>query len=221
MEEQAGRIRVVIVDDHPAIRSALASAITSEHQIFLCGEAGTVAEAMDIIPRLEPDVAIVDISLSDGHGLDLIGDVHARCPDVQMVVYSMFEERIYAERAIRAGALAYVAKTGPTRQVVEAILSVSRGEVYVSRRTASRMLQRLAKVGDSTASREDIDELTDREIVVFHMLGEGLVVDEIAERLNLSRKTVEAYRRSARQKLGFENVTQLIRHGHDWLAKHI
>lgn len=217
MEVKSSPVRILIIDDHPAVRGALSGALARRGTFVVCGEADSAAGALDAIREKKPDVAIVDISLKDAHGLDLIRDIRAQYPNVRIVVYSMFAEEIFAERAIKAGALAYVDKTDPTQKVVDAVENAVRGEVYVSRRTASRILRRLVK-GDDSANQSPADQLTDREMVVFQMLGEGLVVDEIAERLKLNRKTVEAYRRGAKQKLGFDTVNELMYHGHNWFS---
>ena len=217
MEVKSNPVRILIVDDHPAVRGALTNALSRQGSFTICGEAESAAAALDAIRKCSPDVAIVDISLRDAHGLDLIRDIRSQYPDVRIVVYSMFAEEIFAERAIRAGALAYVDKTDSTEKVVEAVHSAVRGEVLVSRRTASRILRRLVN-GDESVSETPAEKLTDREMIVFQMLGEGLVVDEIADRLKLNRKTVEAYRRGAKQKLGFDTVSELMYHGHSWFS---
>lgn len=211
---------VLLIDDHPAVRSALRVAIEQNPAYRCCGEADSAASALSALRSLEPDVAIVDLSLRDAHGLDLIRDIRAQHPEVRIVTYSMFSEESFAERAIRAGALAYVDKADPTATVLEAIDAAMRGDVYVSRRTASRILRRLVK-NDTERHHDRINALTDREMVVFQMLGQGLLIDEIADRLKLSRKTIEAYRRGAKEKLGFDTVTELVCHGHEWLTKHV
>lgn len=215
MELSSKPVRILIIDDHPAVRGALKGALSRRPNYVCIGEADSAESAMSSIRKNPPDVAIVDISLSDAHGLDLIRDIRSQFPNVAVVVYTMFGEEIFAERAIRAGALAYVEKTDPTGKVMDAVASAVRGDVYVSRRTASRILRRLVK-GEEHEHLSAADRLTDREMVVFQMLGQGLVVDEIAERLKLNRKTVEAYRRGAKEKLGFDSVSELLYHGHDW-----
>jgi len=215
MELSSKPVRILIIDDHPAVRGALKGALSRRPNYVCIGEADSAESAMSSIRKNPPDVAIVDISLSDAHGLDLIRDIRSQFPNVAVVVYTMFGEEIFAERAIRAGVLAYVEKTDPTGKVMDAVASAVRGDVYVSRRTASRILRRLVK-GEEHEHVSAADRLTDREMVVFQMLGQGLVVDEIAERLKLNRKTVEAYRRGAKEKLGFDSVSELLYHGHDW-----
>ena len=218
MELKSDAARILVIDDHPAVRSALIAMIGRVPGYSCCGEADSAAMALTLLARTKPHVAIVDISLKDAHGLDLIRDIRSRYSEVRVVVYSMFAEEIFAERAIRAGALGYVDKTDPTSKVLDAIRSALRGEVYVSVKTASRILRRLVK-NDGNGQLDATDQLTDREMVVFQMLGQGLLVEEIAGRLNLSRKTIEAYRRGAKEKLGFETMSELMCHGHEWISQ--
>ena len=209
------KIRIFIVDDHPAIREAIADTIDSKLDMVVCGQAGSAEEAIRLIPHARPDVVTVDISLEDAHGLDLVQNVRVEHPEVQVVVFSMYDENVYAERAIRAGASGYLMKSEPTQSVVEAIRSVMRGEVYLSHRMASRILSKVAR-GRSTRPSFAVDDFTDREMAVFQMLGEGHSVEEIADRLSLSRKTVETYRRRAKEKLGFETVSELLQFAVQW-----
>lgn len=210
-----GRINVLIVDDHPAVRDALADTIESKMDMYLVGQAGSADEAFRLVEKLNPDVVTVDISLEDAHGLDLVQNIRAQFPEVHLVVFSMYDENVYAERAIRAGASGYLMKSEPTQSVAEAIRSVVRGEVYLSRRMASRILSKVA-MGRSSSPNFAIDELTDREMAVFQMLGQGYSVKEITDRLNLSRKTVETYRRRAKEKLGFDTVAELLQYAVQW-----
>ncbi len=214
-ERQTDHIRVFLVDDHPAIREAVRDTVEDTIDMEICGEADSSDEAFHQIEELNPDVAIVDISLNDAHGLDLVQNVRSQYPDVEMVVFSMYDENVYAERAIRAGASGYLMKSEPTKNIVEAIRSVDDGEVYLSRRMASRILNKVAK-GHSSEPSFAIDELTDREMAVFQMLGQGYSVQEIQDRLSLSRKTIETYRRRAKEKLGFDTVSELLQYAVQW-----
>jgi DNA-binding NarL/FixJ family response regulator len=211
----SSRIRVLVVDDHPAIREAIADIIADKMGMELVGQASNADEAFQIVQKMQPDVAVIDISLEDAHGLDLVQNIRAQYPHVQVVVFSMYDESVYAERAIRAGASGYLMKSEPTQSVVEAIRSVMQGEVYLSRRMASRMLSKIA-TGRSSSPGFAIDQLTDREMAVFQMLGEGYSVQEITQRLNLSRKTVETYRRRVKEKLDFETVAELLQYAVQW-----
>lgn len=212
---QSDRIRVLVVDDHPAIRDAIKDTISGKMDMEVIGEAESGYEAFHVIEKKSPDVAIVDISLKDGHGLDLVQNIRIQYPDVQVVVFSMYDESVYAERAIRAGASSYLMKSESTQVVVDAIRTVMRGEIYLSRQMASRILSKVA-VGRSSSPGFAIDELTDREMSVFQMLGQGHSVEEITDRLSLSRKTVETYRRRAKEKLGFDTVAELLQYAVQW-----
>lgn len=205
-------IRVVVVDDHPVILEAVNFVIQASDDIHCCGQAGSAETALEVIGETEPDVAVVDISLKDSHGLALIGQIHASYPDIQVVVFSMHRESAYAERAIRAGALGYVMKTEPTERILEAIRRVFDGDVFLSERIASHVLSRVVMNGKRTG----VDAFTDQEMVVFQMLGQLFTVDEIADRLDLSPKTVMAYRRQAKEKLGLDTLDSLVHHACRW-----
>ena len=217
---RADKIRVLIVDDHPAIREALADTLSTKMDMEFAGEAASAGEALSLIEKVKPDVAVVDISLKDAHGLDLVQNIRIQFPDVQVIVFSMYDESAYAERAIRAGALGYVMKNAPTQSVVEALRCAIRGEVYLSRQMASRILTKVVRGRSTQTLRFSVDDLTDREMAVFQMLGQGHGVDEIADRLSLSRKTVETYRRRAKEKLGFDSVSELLQHAIHWTSGH-
>jgi DNA-binding NarL/FixJ family response regulator len=217
----AGRnpLRVAVVDDHPAIREAISETVTNAMDMELSGVAGSASEAFELIRSEQPNVVVVDISLGDAHGLDLVQNLRAQYPELEVVVFSMYDEDVYAERAIRAGARAYVMKSEPTSSVAEAIRAVAQGEIYLNRRAASRLLNRMAGVrgaNSSRASDRGLEELTDREMAVFQMLGQGHSIDKIASQLHLSRKTIETYRRRAKEKLGFETVAELLQYAIRW-----
>jgi len=214
-KETETRTQIFIVDDHPAIREALTSAINSKIDMRVVGESGTAKKTLRQMGRHEPDVVVVDISLEDAHGLDLVEEIRSRFPDVRIVVYSMYEESVYAERAIRAGASGYVMKSESTERVVEAIQSVTEGDVYLSQRMSSRILSKVIRQQDYAFSSAT-EQLTDREMTVFEKLGKGQSVREIAEELDLSRKTVETYRRRAKEKLGFDTVDELLQYAVQW-----
>lgn len=215
------KIRVVVIDDHPAVRDAIADAVNAEHDMELLGSAGSAAEAFDLVRSSKPDVAVIDISLGDAHGLDLLQNLRADLPDLEVVVFSMYDENVYAERALRAGARGYVRKSEPTHIVTEAIRAAAAGEIYLARHAASRILSKVAFGGTKHSERSPgepngLSELTDREMAVFQLLGQGRPAEEIAERLNLSRKTVETYRRRAKEKMGFDTVTELLQFAIQW-----
>ena len=211
----ASPTRVLVVDDHPAIRDALAAVIGSCHDLIVCAEARTAEEAFKAVEREHPDVAVVDVSLPDAHGLDLVPNLLARHRELRVVMYSVYDELVYAERAIRAGALGYVMKREPTRVVLEAIRYAARDEVYLSRGMASRIVTKAA-LRRSTRPSSLTDLLTDREVAVIQLLGEGRSVEDIAERLHLSRKTVETHRRHAKEKLNLDTVPELLMYAIRW-----
>ncbi len=204
----------MVVDDHPAIREALAFTIRDKIDLELCGQAGSAREAFDIIEDATPDVAIVDISLKDAHGLDLVQRIRAQYNNIQVLVYSMYDELAYAERAIHMGALGYLAKSEPTKHIVDAVRCVMRGEVYLSRRMTSRILGKVVKEQQKGFI---VGKLTEREMAIFEMLGEGLHIKDISVRLNLSRKTVETYRRRVKEKLGLDSVSALMQYAIQWM----
>jgi DNA-binding NarL/FixJ family response regulator len=214
-KQEETRLQIFIVDDHPAIREALTSSINSKIDMRVVGESPTAKGALRQMERRKPDVVVVDISLEDAHGLDLVEEIRSRFPDVRVVVFSMYEESVYAERAIRAGASGYVMKSEPTERVVEAIQSVSEGDVFLSQRMSSRILSKVIRQQDYAFSSAT-EQLTDREMTVFEKLGRGESVRDIAEELDLSRKTVETYRRRAKEKLGFDTVDELLQYAVQW-----
>lgn len=208
------RVNVVIIDDHPAIRTAVQRALRNTRDVELCGWAATVREGIRLMEERRPDVAIIDISLADGHGLNLVRAVKSRVPEVKTIVFSVYDEKVYAERALRAGASGYMMKTKPLDRLVTAIRNVQRGEVDLSQDTKARILNRLE--GDGFGAGLVEDDLTRRELQVFQLLGQGRSVAEIQEQLGLTRKAVETYRRRARNKLGLDNVTELLHFAVRW-----
>lgn len=215
--QSTGHIRTFLVDDHPAILEAVRNRIDETLDIEICGTATVSEKAFRQIEELEPDTAVIDISLEDAHGLDLVQNLQSQCPEVQVVVYSMYDEMVYAERAIQAGASGYLMKDQPTEELIEAIRVVDQGEVFLSRDMASQILNKVAR-GESSEPSFPIEEFTDRELAVFQMLGEGCSIEEIQNRLNLARKTVETYRRRAKEKLGFESVSKLLQFAVQWAS---
>lgn len=206
----------MVVDDHPAIREAISNVISGQLDIEVVGEADSADGALRLVERQRPDVALVDLSLNDTHGLDLVQNIRSFFGETKVVVFSMYDEQVFAERAIRAGAVGYLMKTEPTQHLCEAIRRVQKGEIFLSQRMFSRILGKVV-LSRSWGPRFAVDELTDREMAVFQMLGEGHSIEEIAERLCLSRKTAEAYRRRAKEKLGLDTVGELIQYAVRWV----
>ena len=210
-------IHTFLVDDHPAILEAIRTRIDDTLDIDIAGVATSSAQAFREIEERSPDTAVVDISLDDAHGLDLVQNLQSQCPEIQIVVYSMYDEMVYAERSIQAGASGYLMKDQPTDHLIDALRTVDEGEVYLSQRMASQILKKVAR-GESAEPKFPIEDFTDRELAVFQMLGEGCSIEEIQDRLNLARKTVETYRRRAKEKLGFESVSKLLQFAVQWAS---
>jgi DNA-binding NarL/FixJ family response regulator len=213
------RARVLIVDDHPAVREALALRIGRQSDLAVCGEAADSSEALRQVAETKPDVAVVDISLKTGNGIELVKRIKDRNPQVRILVWSMHSESLYAERALRNGALGYITKDQATDQIVEAIRRVLAGKVWLSEVMAERMLQRAVGAGHHELMRSPLDALADRELEVFRLIGQGVKTVEIAERLHLSVKTVETYRDRIRQKLDLDSGTKLARYATQWVLE--
>jgi DNA-binding NarL/FixJ family response regulator len=217
-KKKKNQTRVLIVDDHPAVREALAGRIGRQADMEVCGEAADVGEALRLVADTRPDVVVVDITLKNGNGIDLIKRIKDRNDHVRILVWSMHSEALYAERALRAGALGYVNKDKATDRIVEAIRRVLKGKVYLSEAATERMLQR-AIGGTRGITRSPVEALADRELEVFHLIGEGVKTAEIAQRLHLSVKTVETYRDRIRHKLDLDDSAQLARYAMQWVLE--
>ena len=211
--------RVLIVDDHPAVREALAIRIGRQRDLKVCGEAADMGEALRLVAEARPDVAVIDISLKAGDGLDLIKRIKDRDGRVRMLVWSMHSESLYAERALRAGALGYINKDQATDRIVEAIRRVLEGKVWLSEALTERMLQRAIGPGPQGVMRSPLDALADRELEVFRLIGQGVKTAAIAQRLHLSVKTVETYRDRIRQKLDLDDGTKLAHYATQWVLE--
>jgi DNA-binding NarL/FixJ family response regulator len=211
--------RVLIVDDHPAVREALAIRIGRQRDLKVCGEAADMGEALRLVAEARPDVAVIDISLKAGSGIHLIKRIKNRDAYVRIVVWSMHSESLYAERALRAGALGYVNKDQATDRIVEAIRRVREGKVYLSEAMAERMLQRAVGGPREEVARSSVELLADRELEVFRLIGGGAKTAEIAERLHLSVKTVETYRDRIRRKLDLSDGTRLAHYATQWVLE--
>lgn len=219
MKKLKQRARVLIVDDHPAVREALALRIGRQPDLEVCGEADDMGQALQLLAETDPDAAVIDIGLKTGSGIDLIKRIRDRNHRVRIVVWSMHSESLYAERALRAGALGYVNKDQATEKIVEAIRQVLEGKFYVSDPLAERMLHRAVGSGQGSAIRSPVEALADRELEVFRLIGEGVKTAQIAQRLHLSVKTIETYRDRIRQKLDLSDGTKLAHYATQWLLE--
>ena len=214
-EEDRVPIRIVVVDDHPAIREVIASKADDVGEIEVVGKSKGAPEGLAEIEERRPDVAVVDISLGGIDGLTLTRNIRSDVPETRVLVFSMYEEAIYAKRSIRAGASGYLSKSRPLQEVMEAIKSISNGGIHLRRDVLSDLLDETIRGGKAPDER-GLQAFTDREMTVFQMLGDGDTVPQIADRLDLSRKTVETYRRRAKKKLGCDTVRQLVRYAVLW-----
>jgi DNA-binding NarL/FixJ family response regulator len=206
---------VFIVDDHPIVRQGLALLINREPDLAVCGDAEEAASALRLIEELKPDLVIVDISLNGPDGLDLLKDIRARDQSLPVLILSMLDELLYAERGLRAGANGYIMKQQATEQVLIAIRRILDGEIYVSERMANKMLHLF--VGGSPAEPSSpVADLTDRELEVFRLIGGGHGTRQIAEELHLSVKTVESYQAHIKEKLLLKNGRELVQRAIQW-----
>ncbi|MEF8816870.1 MAG: response regulator transcription factor [Salinibacter sp.] len=211
------KTQIVVVDKHPAIREVLRSKIEDHPEMEMGAESANSEEALALVEQHDPDVVVLEISLGDADGLTLIQDIRSEMPEVRILVFSKYNEDLYAERAVEAGASGYVMKTKSTDEVMRAIELVSEGQVFLSRHVSSRILSRLVRGGD--AETTPLEQLTDRELTVFRKIGEGYSVRQIADQLDLNRKTIETYRRRAKEKLGHETVEDLLRRAVQWVEQ--
>jgi DNA-binding NarL/FixJ family response regulator len=207
------------VDDHPVVREGLAAQILGQPDLEVCGEAEDVAGALALLDTARPDVAIVDLSLKTGNGIDLIKRIKAHGDSVRIVVWSMYPKALYAERALRAGAMGYVHKGRATREIIEAIRSVLAGRVFLSAELSGQLLGRLVGGAGKKVDRSAVEALSDREMEAFELMGQGLTTQQIAERMHVSPKTVETYRARIKDKLGLSNITEVIQRAVLWVAE--
>lgn len=207
--------RVFVVDDHPIVRQGLELLINQEGDLVVCGEAESAAAALETLALDRPDVLVLDVSLNGPDGLDLLKAVRAADSSLPILMLSMHDEGIYAERALRAGANGYIMKQEATEKVLEALRRILGGGVYVSDRLTSKMLQRLVASPRHT-DRPTLASLTDRELEVYNLIGEGYGTRQIASRLHLSVKTVESYQAHIKQKLSLQSARALVQHAIEW-----
>lgn len=208
--------RILVVEDHPLFRAMLVQLIEKELGMSACGEADNIRAAMELIEQTHPDAAIVDLTLQGSGGLELIKDLKARHIRLPVLVVSMHSEEIYAERALRAGAKGFISKQASPVEVVAALRKVIAGEIHVSERVAGTILERLGSA-DKAETASGVDLLSDREIEVFQLIGNGLTSREIAGRLNLEPTTVDSYRARIKEKMGIKNAAELYQRAAQWV----
>lgn len=209
------KTRILIVDDHPMLREGVKQRINRESDLTVCAEASSAAEGLEAIGRHRPDMVIADIAMSGKSGIELIKDIKVQYPKVPVVVLSVHDELLYAERALRAGARGYVMKQESPDLLIQAVRRVRGGQVFVTERVAGKILNRIAEHhGDETVS--PVDELSDRELEVFHLIGDGYSTREIAGKLHLSAKTIATHADHIKQKLSLPSTRALTRYAIHW-----
>jgi DNA-binding NarL/FixJ family response regulator len=208
--------QILIVDDHPMMREGLAQLINREKDLAVAGEADSAARAVEQTAQLKPDLVIVDITLPGRSGLELIRDLHAVHPAALVLVVSMHEESLYAERVLRAGGRGYVMKQAGGKKLMEAIRQVLSGQIYVSTDTSARILETFSKTSGETPAT-GVQSLSDREFEIFQLIGQGENTRDIAKKLNLSVKTVEVHRLNIKGKLKLDTASELIHFAVRWM----
>jgi len=213
--QTARKSRILVVDDHPIVRQGLALLINQEADLVICGEAEEASGAMHVLASSKPDILVLDISLNGPDGIDLLKNIRNIHPTLPVLILSMHDESIYAERALRAGANGYIMKQEATEKVLVALRRILGGEIYVSDRIANKMLKHYI-TGSGTLRHSSIADLSDRELEVFRLIGEGHGTRQIAEELHLSVKTVESYQAHIKEKLSLRSARELMQHAIQW-----
>jgi DNA-binding NarL/FixJ family response regulator len=215
LDAQTKKYRVLLIDDHPIVRQGLALLIEREADLSVCGEADGAHSAFHAIETLRPDIVLLDISLNGPDGLEVLKEIRMKSGSLPVLILSMHDESIYAERAMRAGANGYIMKQEATEQVLIAIRRILQGDVYLSDRLTTTMLQQYVRGGAHIKSSPLLN-LTDRELEVFRLIGEGHGTRQIADELHLSVKTIESYQAHIKEKLALRNARELVQHAIEW-----
>ncbi len=225
---QPPKRRVLVVDDHTVVREGLTQCINHQPDLAVCGEAQSAAEALQAIHRFKPDIVVLDLALTNSHGLELIKDLRAQHNPVPILVYTMFDESLYALRALQAGARGYLTKVEPSERLLTAIRTILKGDYALSPQISNRFLQsflrpsakRVSALERQAGSRDFVEHLGDRELQVFGLIGKGLGTREIAAELGCNIKTIETYRARIKQKLQLASGTALVREAVRWVEAH-
>ena len=210
------KARILVVDDHPIVREGLVRVIDQTPDLLVCGHAENIAQAVVLVDNSKPDLVIVDISLGGQNGIELIKDIKVRHPALPVLVHSMYDETMYAERCLRAGAKGYVMKQEPPQRLLEGVRRVLKGEVHLSEAMTKQLLCRISS-GPEGKGNSPSELLSDREIEVFELLGRGRRTREIAQLLNLSDKTVQTHREHIKEKLNIHDAVSLVRQAVQWV----
>ncbi len=209
--------KILVVDDHPMIQEGLVRLVDNEQDLAICGQADDALEALKAISETKPDVVVVDISLKSSSGIELMKSIKAQYPKLPVLILSMHNEALYAERALRAGAMGYIMKQEASEKLLTAIRHVLGGQIYVSDKVSKRLIRKLAR-GKADMVASPIDSLSDRELEVFYLIGQGYGTSQIAEKLYLSIKTIETYRTHIKEKLNLENSHELLQYAIQWVS---
>jgi len=215
--KKPGTVRIVIIDDHPMVRAGLSLRIQAERNLSVCGFAESEEEGLQVIKSSQPDLAIVDISLKNSNGIELTKQIKSHFPKVRVLVISGFQESLYAERALRAGAYGYLNKQEPEEKIIEAIQAIANGERYVSPALAQRLMMQ-ALSGD-TSDNTPAEKLTDREMEIFRLIGQGHGTGEIAQQLYLSTRTIDSHRDNIKRKLAIKTAAELNHQAVQWVLE--
>ncbi len=216
MAKSPEKSRILIVDDHPLFCEGVRQVINRHPALIVCGQVPDAVSAMKAVAELKPDLAVVDISLEGSNGIDLIKNLKARHEDLPILVVSMHDESLYAERALRAGAQGYIMKNQPIKIVRDAIFKVLAGDIFLSEKMSASVLSKVL-LGKKDETVSSVEQLSDRELEVFQMLGEGKSSREIAETLDLTIPTIHSFRNRIKEKLHFRNATELVLHALQWV----
>lgn len=210
------KYKVFIVEDHPIVIKGLSQVINKQEFLEVCGYSTNAPDALKKIEQIKPDLITVDINLKDSNGLELIKDIKYSNDDVKILVISMFDENVYAERCIKSGANGYIMKEKLTKELIKAIQAVLNGKTYLSEDISVNLINQMVKGGVKDSDDPIVSLLSDRELEVFDLIGDGLTTGEIAEKTNLGVKTVETYKNKIKEKLELKNFTQLIKKAVEW-----
>ena len=220
MKKSSDKSRILIVDDHPLFCEGLRRMLDRHPSLEVCGQVPDAVQAMKAVADLKPDLVLVDISLEGANGIDLIKSLKAKYEDLPLLVVSMHDESLYAERALRAGAQGYIMKNQPIQVVRGAIFKVLGGEIFLSEKMSTSVLAKLLR-GKTEETPSSVDQLSDRELEVFQMLGEGKSSRQIAESLELTIPTIHSFRNRIKEKLDYKNSTELVLHAMQWVRERV
>jgi DNA-binding NarL/FixJ family response regulator len=216
---KAKKSRVMVVEDHLVVREGLVALINREPDLEVCGESNTAAGALNIMQTARPDLVLVDLTLKEGNGLDLVKSAKLLFPQMHFLVISMQDEEVYAERCLKAGADGYIMKQVATEEFIDAIRNILEGDVYLSKKMSARLLRQAAHRGEAANDPSDVAVLTDRELQVYQLIGAGMNTRDIAPHLGISPKTVAAHRENIKIKLGLKDGRALLQSAMAWLQK--